>query len=193
MEAKYWANKWFSGTPVLNRTDADVNFGWGEGEIIPGVASNYVSVEWSGFLLPTYSEAYTFVVHVNDGVKVWVGETVVIDSLVDVSGTEVRLTSTAFTLSAGVFTPLRIQYYEATGTAFIALYWQSTSQTLEILPTTSLYYWRSHVPIASTSTTHTVEARFTPRRATALAQGAVDTYKATALTLVWSAPTDTGC
>ena len=147
LEARYWANKWFSGIPVLNRTDAAVNFGWGEGEIIPGIASNYVSVEWTGFLLPTYSEEYTFVVHVNDGVKVWVGDTVVIDSLVDVEGTEVRLTSIPVTLTAGVFTPIKVQYYEATGSAFVALYWQSATQDNEILPSTALYYWASHVPI----------------------------------------------
>ena len=72
----------------------------------------------------------------NDGVKVWVGDTVVIDSLVDVTGTEIRLTSIQVTLTAGVFTPIKLQYYEATGTAFVALYWQSASQDNEILPST---------------------------------------------------------
>jgi len=72
LEGKYYTNRWFSGTEFLVRTDSQVNFNWGEGELIEGVSSNYVSAEWNGFLLPQFTESFTFEVHSNDGVRVWV-------------------------------------------------------------------------------------------------------------------------
>jgi hypothetical protein len=45
---------------------------WAGGEIIPGVASNYVSIQWDGYLQPLFSEAYTFSTQANDGVRVYV-------------------------------------------------------------------------------------------------------------------------
>jgi hypothetical protein len=45
---------------------------WASGDIIPGIARDYVSVEWDGFLKPLYTETYTFYVESNDGVRVYV-------------------------------------------------------------------------------------------------------------------------
>ena len=44
-----------------------------------------MSIEWSGYLMPTVSGAYLFRVEADDGIKVTIGETVVIDSMVVVS------------------------------------------------------------------------------------------------------------
>jgi hypothetical protein len=51
----YYANKWFSpyDQPYLSQIDELVNFNWGnETEIIPGIAREYVSIEWNGYLMP---------------------------------------------------------------------------------------------------------------------------------------------
>lgn len=60
IEAKYYSNRWFSGRPALVQTDSQINFNWDSNEIIPGVSSDYTSIEWSGYLRPLYSELYTF-------------------------------------------------------------------------------------------------------------------------------------
>ena len=58
----------------MNRTDALININWGKGDLIENVASNYVSIEWTGFLMPRYSEDYKFEINCNDGVKLWIND-----------------------------------------------------------------------------------------------------------------------
>jgi hypothetical protein len=50
-------------------------------DLIPGVASNFVSVEWTGFLMPLHSEAYTFEAKFNDGLRLWVNDKLILDYL----------------------------------------------------------------------------------------------------------------
>jgi hypothetical protein len=47
---------------------------WGSGDVIPQVASDYVSIVWKGFLKPLYDQDYTFLVESNDGVRVIVND-----------------------------------------------------------------------------------------------------------------------
>ena len=42
--------------------------------MIPGVASNYVSVIWEGFLKVAESGDYVFSTHYNDGVRLWIDQ-----------------------------------------------------------------------------------------------------------------------
>lgn len=50
LNAKYYTNRWFSGDAYLETQDSEINFNWGDGELITDVASDYVSIIWSGFL-----------------------------------------------------------------------------------------------------------------------------------------------
>jgi len=195
LEGRYFANRWFSGKPYLTRPDAVINFNWGTGEIITDVASNYVSVEWVGFLKPAFTESYTFEFHADDGVRLWINEKLVIDHFVDVSDENDahRVTSEGFTidLTADIYVPIKIEYYDAVGAAHVQLYWQSASQAFEIIPTTALFYKRSHTPLTGSSSI--VEGYFTPRRPTGLYQGDELTFAADEITLHWTAPQDDGC
>lgn len=56
-----------------------MNFNWVEGEIIEGVASNYVSVVWEGFLVVDTEDDYTFTVTGNDGFRLTLDQNLVID------------------------------------------------------------------------------------------------------------------
>lgn len=69
LEASYYANRWFSGDAYLHRNDPEVNFNWQSGELIPDVASNYVSIFWQGFLMAPDTQDYIFTIHANDGVR----------------------------------------------------------------------------------------------------------------------------
>jgi hypothetical protein len=93
LAASYYANKWFSpyGSPYLSKTDEVINFDWGvDQDIIPNVAREYVSVEWVGFLSPVETGGYGFKVEANDGVRLYVGNQVIIDSMTDVPNADVR-------------------------------------------------------------------------------------------------------
>ncbi len=88
--------------------------------------------------------------------------------------------------------PITVQYYETTGVAMIALYWESTnSQAKQIIPSSALYYKQSEVPI--TGDAYMIAAEDVPTAPTNLAQDGPATYDHTSLTLTWSAPVDTGC
>jgi hypothetical protein len=66
LSAEYFENVWFFYTPVVSRIDAQINFDWDEGAITP-TAADYVSIRWTGRLLPRYTEQHTFYVAADDG------------------------------------------------------------------------------------------------------------------------------
>lgn len=171
-----------------------MNFSWGSNDIITDVASNYVSITWEGFLLPGHTEAYTFYTESNDGIRLYVNEELLIDELTDVasdSSSHIKTSSTTVSLTANKFTSIKVQYYDATGNAFVSLFWESSSVTKEVIPSANLYYKFDAVPISGESKGLELEA--IPYKATDLAQGGSSTYAATAVTITWTAPTDTGC
>ena len=90
-----------------------------------------MSTVWKGYLQPLYDQDYTFYVESNDGVRVIVNDKVVIDALRDSVtdlDTHLEISTVAIPLKAGKMVPITIQYYETTGIAMVALYWQSASQ-----------------------------------------------------------------
>ena len=116
LTASYYANKWFSpyGAPYLTKIDEVINFDWGEDQdIIPNVAREYVSVEWTGYLQPVETGAHSFKVEANDGVRLYVGNQLIIDSMADVLDADVRRNTSleAVALEAGLLAPVRVQYY----------------------------------------------------------------------------------
>lgn len=129
LTGNYYTNKWFSGEAYQTQVDTQVNFSWADGEIIPDVASNYVSIEWEGFFLPAYTETYTFYLEANDGVRLYVNEELVIDELTDLASDSDShiLASSTVALTASELASVKVQYYDATGTAFVSLFWESTS------------------------------------------------------------------
>ena len=116
---EYFNNRDLLGTPALVRNDAAVDFNWGMGSPATGVigADNF-SARWTSTLnLP--SGVYRFRATVDDGVRVFVNDRLVIDGWrVQAAAT---LESGDIALSGAV--PVRVEYFEATGEARITLTW----------------------------------------------------------------------
>lgn len=110
LTGSYYTNKWFSGTAYQTKVDSQVNFSWASGEIIPDVASNYVSIEWEGFFLPAYTETYTFYIESNDGVRLYVNEEMIIDELTDLASDSDShiLTSQTVSLTANQLASIKV-------------------------------------------------------------------------------------
>ena len=132
--AQYFNNQDFTN-PVLTRTDATINFDWGQGSPDRAVTTDYFSVRWVGQILPTRSEAYTFYTHSDDGVKLWVNGQLLIDHWAPHAVAENR---GVINLIAGQKVDIRLDYYEHTGHAVSKLLWSSPSQVKEVIPQSQL-------------------------------------------------------
>jgi hypothetical protein len=125
---------------VRTIVDPQINMTWGTGLITPA-ASDYVSVRWTGKAKPQFTETYTFFVSSDDGARLWVDNSLLIDRI-DSSAND---TAGTIALRANVFYAIKLEYKEVTGAAFVSLSWASPSTAKEIIPP-SLLYFEAHVP-----------------------------------------------
>jgi len=117
--AEYYNNTWLGGSPALVRSDAAVNFDWGYSAPAPGIGADNFSVRWTRDVYFDTSTNYTFYATVDDGVRVWVRGTLVIDKWYAQSRT---------THSGTLYLPVgthqvRIEYFEQTGVALCQVSW----------------------------------------------------------------------
>jgi hypothetical protein len=120
---EYFNNISLSGTPVLVRDDAQINFNWGSGSPAPGtINSDGFSVRWTRNLnLPAGN--YRFSATVDDGVRLWVNNHLLIDAW---RIQAVRTYSGDIYLSGGTV-PVKMEYYENAGLAVALLTWSTAT------------------------------------------------------------------
>lgn len=148
LNAQYWSNVDFTGT-TITRVDPAINFNFGTGG--PGtVGTNTFSARWTGYIIPRYSETYTFYTTSDDGARLWVNNlsTLLINAWFDQSATQAYTGNIA--LTAGVLYPIKMEYYENTGNASVKLEWSSPSQALQVVPQGRLY---TSIPLAPAAPT----------------------------------------
>lgn len=138
LTAKYYDSMDFTYLKTA-RTDTTVNFCWGDA--IPsgtGITNkDTFSVRWTGLVMPQYTEEYTFYTNVNDGVRLWLNDKLIIDQWGD--RTSAQEFSGKLNLVAGAFYDIRMDYYENTGNASAVLSWSSASQSTQVIPQDRLY------------------------------------------------------
>jgi len=135
---EYFNNKTLTGTPVLSRTDATINFNWSNSSPMQVVNSDSFSVRWTGYVLPEFSDDYVFYVKSSDGARLWVNNQLIIDRWVDQATATERI-STTITLVAGVRYDIKLEYYDNTGAASVELRWVCNMQPKQIIPASRLY------------------------------------------------------
>jgi mono/diheme cytochrome c family protein len=137
LTGSYFNNITLSGSPVLSRIEA-VNFSWGSGSPGPGVNADNFSVRWSGALVPSTSGSYRIRTYSDDGVRVWVNGTQVINNWTDHSPT--NNTSGNINLVAGQRYTITVEYYERGGGAVMQLRWRLPGSTAyNAVPSGNLY------------------------------------------------------
>ncbi len=128
----YWDNSNFTGLSV-SRNDPDINFYWREFSPDAALGPDTFSCRWTGYLLPQYSEDYTFYTEFDDGERLYVDGNLVINNWVD-GGGEFTAPSTV-PLEAGKLVPIVVEHYENTGNQAMArLRWSSPSVPKAIVP-----------------------------------------------------------
>lgn len=136
LRGEYFDNEDFTGLK-LTRTDATVDFNWGFASPDPLINPETFSIRWTGQLIAPVSGNYVLVTQSDDGVRLWLGNQLMIDNFTSHPLTEDRSSSIA--LNAGQSYNLRLEYFEMTANAIIRLMWIRPGQTApEIIPSSNL-------------------------------------------------------
>ena len=123
------------GTQRLVRVDRRVDFSWGTGRPAAGVGAETFSVRWTGRVLVPADGAWTFSVVSDEGVRVWVGGTLVVDDWTAHRSREARC---VLGLTDDRAHDVRIEYYDRTGTATVRLLWSGPGTAEQVVPSTAL-------------------------------------------------------
>lgn len=118
LTAKYYTGMKLEGDPVAERTDADVNFDWGNGKPASGVPTDEFSASWEGKITVPGSYPLRLGLLSDDGARLYIDGKMVVDNWKD----SYEITVYADTaLAPGSTHDLKIEYYENGGGAVIKL------------------------------------------------------------------------
>jgi hypothetical protein len=115
--------------------DSTVNFSWGNGSPDSSVPVDNFSARWSGTFTPDLTQTYTFYTQSDDGVRLWLGNNLIINDW-NTHGTKEN--SATVTLTAGQAYALKLEYFDATGGATVKVLMSSPQFGKTIIPTAFL-------------------------------------------------------
>ena len=116
--ARFWNNRTLSGDPVHVRQESNIDEDWGDGSPAAEVNVDNFSARWTRSI--NFSAGtYRFTATMDDGMRVWVDNNLIIDSWYD---SQVHSVSADVTLASGDHN-VKVEYYEAGGQAVAKLTW----------------------------------------------------------------------
>jgi len=135
LRGDYYDNEDFTNLVLTHNAEA-VNFDWGAGSPNPAVGVDTFSVRWTGQVQAQYTGATSFHTWSDDGARLWVDGTLIID---DWAVHQAKEDVGTVNLSAGQLYDVRLDYHESDGDAVIQLSWSGPCQATEIVPATQLF------------------------------------------------------
>lgn len=120
--AWYWNNANLSGEPDLHRLEGQVGFDLGFAAPAEGIDADDFSARWVNTVQVDSAGSYTFWARVDDGVRVWVDDTLIID---DWEAQAEHTVSATTTLSEGAHV-VRVEYFDARDAALLEFQWGPT-------------------------------------------------------------------
>lgn len=151
LKAEYFNGINFN-TPILTRTDSTVGFAWQGTSPGTSVNANSFSVRWSGQIEPRFSETYTFSAFVDDGIRLWVNDQLIIDDWNEKNNSLSAFSqsksnpyrppySGSIQLEADKKYNVRMEYYSNNGGANTAamLFWCSHTEPFGVIPQMQLF------------------------------------------------------
>lgn len=139
--------QYFSGanfnTLLHTQIDPQVSFHWNtdapkklDGTSIGSMPSDGFSIRWTGKVQAVESGTYTFQTHSDDGVRLWVNGTQLVNSWIN-GGNQTR--TGTISLTAGQQYTVTMEYFDNTMTAYAHLRWKRPGQsTFGIVPQSQL-------------------------------------------------------
>jgi len=153
LQGSYWTARTntFTATPTLTRLDSQVNFEWGTDRPATGVAADYFTARWAGQVQALGTDSYTFYTVTDDGVRLWVNGTLLIDNwtphgAITNSGT--------IALTGANKYDVVLEFFENTGAATMKLWWDKLGGGLpqSAIPASQLYPAAAAVPAITLDT-----------------------------------------
>ncbi|KAF1329079.1 hypothetical protein FI667_g6141, partial [Globisporangium splendens] len=142
LNATYFNNPDLVEPSILRCKDATTDFDYGVTLPTQTDAMETFSVRWNGYLLPKYSEMFTFDVDALGGVSLSVNNMPLLAGVWPVANrTESPATTSRIYLTANQFVPFEINYTKprSKSSERIRLFWGSLSQSREIFPPNRLF------------------------------------------------------
>lgn len=139
LRGEYFRGRDLQGAPVLSRVDRTVDFRWDRGsptsDLVArgdlgadrGLANDDFSIRWTGQLLPPVTGTYEITVAADDGVRLEIGGTLVIDDWTTTPRARAR--SASVNLEAGKAVDVRLDYFEGQRDAEVRLNWKQPGAT----------------------------------------------------------------
>jgi hypothetical protein len=116
-QAAYFNNMTLAGSPVLQRTEANIDYNWGVGSPDPSVNGDGFSARWSRYL--DLSGTYRFTTTSDDGLRVYVNGRLLINEWTDHAP---KTVSADITLPSGHHMVV-VEFYENAGGAVASVSW----------------------------------------------------------------------
>ena len=142
LQATYYANKSLAGKPSLiafgiGGAAGAVDRNWAAASPGTGIAADNWSLRLTGLVTFPAAGQYTFVTNSDDGARVWVGDTLLVDKW---EGGVAERVGSPITVTAGETRRIRVEYRDDTSTALLQLKWRTPSSgtTASIVPGTAL-------------------------------------------------------
>jgi hypothetical protein len=115
LRGEYFDNQELKGHSVIIRTDSILNFIWGTKSPDPRIPVDHFSARWTGKISVTKELQSARIKFISDdGIRVWIDDSLVIDAWHDQAATDFPLT---MNFEPGRSYALRIEYFESAGGA----------------------------------------------------------------------------
>ena len=113
---------------VMKRQDATVNFNWTAQPPTDKLKHDFYSVRWEGFVKTENAGPHKFSVTGNDGFRLWVNGKVVCE---DWHARPTAIKSGEIALPANTLVPIKLEYFQDTTDAEIALRWAPPAKAIQ--------------------------------------------------------------
>lgn len=162
---------------ALSRIDKQIHFEWGTGRIIPR-GSDYISIRWTGFLMPQATGTHWFYLRADDHARMWIDGDLVLDHI---HQTEADAEAPRpYDLQDGVLVELVVEYTEIIESAYAHLYWGLTDdkEDMEVIPQANFYsqYQIDQMPVEIKVVSGDTSPNTTECTGTGLAYGEVNKF-----------------
>ena len=124
------------GDPDLVRIDSNIAFDWGGDSPAEIISKNDFSARWRGYLKPYIPGNYSISISSDDGTRMWIEDSLVLDYWVPQPPTEHEF---QYVFQDTNRQKIRIEYFEKGGGAEITLNWKPVSFQKEIIPRAQLF------------------------------------------------------